>query len=259
MNSLKSTQEKHYTDVFSNLKVHLIPCREDNYSFVLETENKAAHMIDSSLEEPVLNFLEKNELKLQNIALTHHHYDHVDQIQNFQKKYACKIYCSEFDSKRPDVKGKTTLVSQGSEINFGSIKLKVIETPGHTRSHLSYYIEDQNLLFCGDTVFSLGCGRVFEKYETVFDDFYQSMQKIKEICDEKTMIYCAHEYTLANFHFLKNQGLADDSLLKTITNRFASDQKTVPTNFFFEKKHNPFLMAKSKLDFQRLRQAKDRF
>ena len=249
----------YYTQTYADLKVHMIPCRTDNYSFVLEGKNKKAIMIDSSLKEPVWTFLKNRNIDLQGIFLTHHHYDHVDKVKDFQQEYGCKIFCSELDSKRPDIKGETTVISEGTPLKILDLEIDVVETPGHTKSHLTYYIKNHNLLFCGDTLFSLGCGRVFETYETVYQDFYSSMQKIKNVCNNETKIYCAHEYTAANLNFLNSQNLADKTLATKIVDKIKTDFKTIPSDFLFELKNNPFLNAKSKKDFEIIRKKKDNF
>jgi len=239
--------------------VHMIPCRSDNYSFVLEGPDNKALMVDSTIKGPVMNFIDSKSLNLEYILLTHHHYDHVDALDQFQKKYDCEIYCSLVDSEREDVLGKTSVTKEGDRLNFSGEEIQVFETAGHTKSHLSYFFPKQNILFCGDTVFSLGCGRVFETYPDVYKDFYHSLKKISQICNSDTQIFCAHEYTEANCQFLIKQGLADQKLLDKIQNRLKTESKTVPTSLDFELKHNSFLKALNFEDFKKLRLAKDRF
>jgi hydroxyacylglutathione hydrolase len=248
-----------FTEQHLDLKVHMIPCRKDNYSFVLELPGKTAVMIDSTLKEPVMSFLKAQSLELKAIFLTHHHYDHVDKVEDFQNEFGCQIYCSEYDSKRPDISGDTSILSEGSVASVSGLDFLTIETPGHTKSHLSFYLKEQNILFCGDTLFSLGCGRVLEPYAEAYEDFYASMQKIKNHCNEATMIYCAHEYTKANFNFLSSRGLVDEELKSSVDQNLRENLKTVPTKFSFEIKHNAFLNSKSKKSFKDLRQLKDKF
>ena len=259
MTKLGSHTASFYTENYKNVKVHMLPCRSDNYSFVLELENKNAVIIDSSLKEPVLNFLKTQNLNLKAILLTHHHYDHVDGVEEIQKVYDCTIYCSEVDSKRGDFQGKHTIIKETQSLKIENLDFEVLETPGHTKSHLNYYLKEQNLLFCGDTVFSLGCGRVLESFENSYEHFYDSLQKIKKTCNKNTQIYCAHEYTKANLEFLKSQNLVSKELLSDLESHIGDSPKSVPTNFGFELKHNAFLNADSADAFRSLRQAKDRF
>lgn len=248
-----------YSDTYTSLKVHLIPCRRDNYSYILEGANKETVIIDPSLKTSVVEFLRKQDLKPQALFLTHHHYDHVDGLAEIQKEFKIPIYCSEFDSRRKAFDGKHTFFKDGDKLHFLNQSFSVLKTAGHTKSHHSFFNKENNLLFCGDTLFSLGCGRVFEKYDGVFDDFFESMQKIKSLCDNKTKIYCAHEYTLQNLEFLFHEHLISLEGYKVLQKNLMRKPRTLPTSLEFELKHNPFLKAQNPEDFKVLRTRKDQF
>jgi len=246
-----------FTEEYSNFKIHMIPCRKDNFAYIIESHIGDAIMIDSTLAKVAMDFIDSKNLNLKAIFATHHHYDHVDEIESFQKKYSCKIFCSHTDSLRKEVRGKKNILQEGDTITEGGVTIKVIETPGHTKSHLSYYIEASDILFCGDFLFSLGCGRIFEMYDGVYDDFFRSFQKIKALCNDQTKIYCAHEYTLSNLEFLKSQGLDGLNLEKKLKTRISKEGKSIPTDFAFESKNNIFLNSRDAQEFKRLRKAKD--
>jgi len=248
-----------FTEEYSNFKVHMIPCRKDNFAYIIESHKGDAIMIDSTLAKVAMNFIDSKKLNLTAIFATHHHYDHVDELEGFQKKYDCQIFCSQLDSLRKEVKGRKNILKEGDTVTVSGVTFRAVETPGHTKSHLSYYIEASDILFCGDFLFSLGCGRIFEMYDGVYDDFFKSFQKIKLLCNGQTKVYCAHEYTLSNLGFLKSLGQNNPSLEEGLKTRIFLEGKTVPTDFSFESQHNIFLNSRNVEEFKKLRKAKDVF
>ena len=185
------------------LHIEPIPAFNDNYIWIIFDENKNACVIDPGDARPVINFLDKLNLNLKTILITHHHLDHVGGVTDLKQKYKLKVY----GPNNPKIKGIDQFLC---ESNNGNIKLegldiefKVINIPGHTLDHIAYYSDnncDNPILFCGDTLFSGGCGRVFEgTYKQMMD----SLNKLSSLPND-TIIYCAHEYTLNNLYFAKS-------------------------------------------------------
>lgn len=249
----------YFTDKHHNINVHLIPCRKDNYSYVVELSDNEAVIFDPCEKSKVYDFIITKSLKPICILLTHHHFDHVDGVEDLQTEFNIPIYCSEFDSKRGAFDGEHRFVTNNQILKFKDLNFLCLSTPGHTQSHISYYLPQHDLLFCGDTLFSLGCGRVFEPIDKIYEIFFDSMQKIKNTCNKESFIYCAHEYTLNNLEFLNHYGAiskADYSKLKAL---LLSKKRTIPSKFDFELKYNSFLNASSPQEFKKIREAKNLF
>lgn len=244
-----------------------IPILSDNYCYVL-MKGKEAIIIDPGLAEPVMKVLEKFKLMPTAIFCTHHHSDHVDGINDLKKAYNTTVYGPK-DNRIP-------ALDVGLDKSFHQTLLgfsfKVIETPGHTKSHIVYLEENHHLLFSGDTLFGAGCGRIFEG---TYEQMYRSLHKLT-LLNPSTFIYFGHEYTLKNLSFA-HQVFPDD---KSIKNRLDAtiqlrkkNQFTIPSTIQEELKSNPFLRVKEKeiqkpLDmlhkkevdvFAKLRQLRDQF
>lgn len=239
------------------IKVEVIPALKDNYSFVIYNKfTRKAAIVDTPECKPVIDFLRSNNLELECILNTHHHHDHVGCNEKIKDLTSCKIIGSKEDSHRiPKIDIK---LQDNQEIDICGSKVKVMNTYGHTIGHISYYFEEEKILFCGDTLFSMGCGRLFEgSYEQMFE----SLGKIKKL-DDETIIYCSHEYTLANAKFaltvegdnLKLQQRYDE-VIKLRNKGFS----TIPTTLKKEKQTNPFLRAKDLSEFSEIRRLKDNF
>ncbi len=259
---LKKPSEAYFIDSTKHLKVVVIPCLKDNYTYlVLSANEDEALLFDCADYKKTLNTLKVLNLKLNSIFITHHHYDHVDGIDELIKQHPkAKIYCSQVDIDRKLFKAKAQSVKNGQTIDVFDEKIKVFFSPGHTKSLMNYFLEKSEVLFCGDHIFSLGCGRVFEAYEHVYQDFYKSLQKLKDLPPE-ALIYCAHEYTLKNLDFHQKQGLLKENTitqLKIRTNKL-KNTRTIPSTIAFELEHNFFLKAKTALEFEKLRCLKDSF
>lgn len=259
--SLLKADEPFFTDSYQHTKVHLLPSREDNFSYLLEDHQKNCLIIDPSEKAKVKNFIIKNNLKPLALLLTHHHYDHVDGLKEVQEDFNIPIYASALTHKAlKDKNINPTEVTTEAPMSLKNFNFKPLFTPGHTRGHTSFFFPKDNLLFCGDILFSLGCGRVFERYDSVFEDYFKSLEKLKKLPSD-TQIYCAHEYTLANYDFcLKNQ-LATAGLAEELIKHFKSlnQKRSLPSHLAFEKAFNPFLKAKNARDFKDLRDLKDQF
>ena len=172
------------------MKVEIIPCLKDNYSYIIiDEKNKKTCVVDPSESDPIINFLLKNNLKLDYILNTHHHLDHVGGNLDLKQKYNAKILGFEEDKDR--IPGIDILLKKNQNFSIGNFEFKVLFVPGHTSGHIAFYFEKENVVFTGDTLFSLGCGRVFEGTNI---EMFESLKLLKNL-PSKTNIYCGHEYT----------------------------------------------------------------
>lgn len=239
----------------SMLEVSMIPALKDNYIYVLHrTGSSECLVIDPGESAGVQDYLGKEKLKVLAILNTHHHWDHTDGNQELKKQNSAPIYCSEYDLQRIDAADYA--LSEGSN-QIGNFEFEVIAVPGHTLGHIALYFSSDDLLFTGDCLFSFGCGRLFEGTPV---QMQASLQKLAALPD-KTLMYCGHEYTLANLQFVKSlQSDPElDQLEEQTLDRIRRTNSSLPSRMEVEKKWNPFLRAKSSEELAELRQRKDRF
>ena len=190
------------------LKINIIPCLKDNYSYVIEdTSTDKIGVVDPSEFKPIDKFINDKFKKIDYILNTHHHFDHTGGNLELKKKYNCKIIGSLRDEKK--IPGIDVKLEHDDIFKFGNIKFKIILVPGHTNGHICFYSDKEKIIFTGDTLFSLGCGRVFEG---TYSEMLQSLKKIKDL-PKDTNIYCGHEYTKKNLDFCKKVEI-DNNLLK---------------------------------------------
>ena len=253
------------------MKVEIIPCLKDNYSYlIIDEKNKKVCVIDPSESKPIINFLEKNNLKLNYILNTHHHYDHVGGNIKLKKKYNAQIFGFEKDFNRiPEIDIK---LKDGEIWKKENFEAKVIHIPGHTLGHICFYFYNDNNLFTGDTLFSLGCGRIFEG---TYKQMFFSLEKIKKL-PPKTKIYCGNEYTLQNSNFCIHYDKENKNLIrkiKEIRDKLKNNKPTIPCTLEDELKNNIFLRSDNKniktnlnigsssslVTFSKLRDLKDNF
>ena len=190
--------------------VEIIPCLSDNYSYVIyEKETSTVSIVDPSEFNACDKVISKYK-KLDYILNTHHHADHVDGNILLKKKYNSKIMGFGDDKKR--IPGIDILLKENQKHKIGDLVFEVIFIPGHTKGHIAFYFEKEKVVFTGDTLFSLGCGRVFEGTNI---DMLNSLNKLKVLPPE-TKVYCGHEYTMKNAEFCKMQDQQNEKLNKNL-------------------------------------------
>ncbi len=225
------------------LQVHQFPCRSDNYGFLAhDPVAGVTACVDTPDAEATNAGLEEKGWRLTHILNTHHHGDHTGANLELKERWGCTIVGAANDSER--IPGIEVRVSDGDIYEFGSLQAKVLEVPGHTTGHIAYYFESEGIAFVGDTLFALGCGRLFEGTPEMM---WTSLQKLMALPDE-TVVYCAHEYTQANAQFALsvepgNEGLVARS--KEIDDLRAKGMPTVPTTIGLERATNPFVRPMS--------------
>lgn len=228
----------------SEIEVHMFPCLKDNYGFLVhDPDTGATACIDTPEVAPILRALEDRGWSLTHIFNTHHHFDHAGGNLELKAATGCRIVGPRADAGR--IPGIDIEVGDGDELDLGSRRAVVRETPGHTRGHIVYHFADDRVAFVGDTLFALGCGRLFEGSPA---QMWSSLGKILEWPDD-TRLYCAHEYTQANARFALTvePGNADlKRRAEEIDRLRAANRPTVPTTVGQERATNPFLRPASR-------------
>ena len=221
------------------MQITPLPCLTDNYAYIINDNNsKTIGVVDPSEAGPVISFLKKNNLKLNYILNTHHHFDHIGGNAELKKLYKAKVVGFYGDKHR--IPGIDITLKDNEKWNFGNSIVKILHIPGHTLGHICFFFEKEKLAFTGDTLFSLGCGRIFE------GDHKQmliSLNKIKNL-PKDTKIYCGHEYTYKNAEFCMKHDDKNLDLIKQfekIKKLRLDNLPTVPTMLEDELKSNIFL------------------
>jgi hydroxyacylglutathione hydrolase len=239
------------------LEVVQLPVLQDNYIYLVHNnETKETAVIDPALAAPVLEELEKRSWQLHYILNTHHHGDHVGGNKKLHQKTGAEIIGYTDDQHR--IPGISTTVNNNDCICICGYNVDVLFTPGHTLGHIVFHFTEQNWLFCGDTLFSMGCGRLFEG---TAKQMFSSLQRIKKL-PEQTQIYCAHEYTLSNGEFslhIHPENTAIKDRVNEVKQLREKGLATIPTRLSIEKQTNPFLLAQSAAEFTTIRKEKDKF
>jgi len=235
-----------------NQLIHIVPIEafQDNYIWLIHNDQNSI-IVDPGDAKPVISALDRKKLNLVAILITHHHADHIGGVIALQDKYPhIKIFAPQKD-KYDFV---NTSLKDGDEINIPELQInyKIIEIPGHTRGHIAYY--DMKNLFCGDTLFACGCGKIFDG---THEQMYNSLKKISAL-PKDTKIYCAHEYTKKNIAFALSLNPNDEDL-KLRKALISNLKNTIPSFLEEELKTNPFLKCTSFEAFKRLRDLKDQY
>ena len=259
------------------MRIHRIPVLSDNYIFLLHDDSTGnAVVVDPAIASPVLNWLDQRGATLVGIWNTHHHSDHVGGNRTLLKHFpTAQVIAGRYDQRQQRIPGQTTVVTEGNTLTFAGRTVQVLDCPGHTLGHIAYYfpVDSSNHsshLFCGDTLFAGGCGRLFEGTP---QQMMHSLAKLRDL-PAQTQVWCAHEYTLSNLKFAltvepHHQDLNDRfAVVKTMRQH---DQPTIPTTIATEAASNPFLrwddenlqqavQCDRPLElFTKIRQLKDRF
>ena len=239
------------------MKIQIIPCLQDNYSYlIIDEESNIACVVDPSEADPIIKYLEKTQIKLKFILNTHHHYDHVGGNQKLKEKYGASVIGYQGDKER--IPGIDILVDDQEIWIHKNFEAKIIHIPGHTLGHICFYFHKDEAVFTGDTLFSLGCGRIFEG---TYDQMFNSLKKLKKL-PKNTKVFCGHEYTLQNSKFCIAHDENNENLKNKINDikiRLKSGLSTIPSTIKDELECNIFLRSSNVKTFSKLRDLKDNF
>ncbi len=227
----------------SQLEIRQIPVLNDNYVYLVhDAASGDTAVVDPAVGGPVVKALDDAGWKLTHILNTHHHGDHTGANLELKDRYGCTIVGPRADRDR--IPGIDVEVGDGDTCALGNATAKVFDVPGHTRGHIAYWFEADDALFCGDTLFAMGCGRVFEGTP---QQMWSSLSKLKALPD-RTRVYCAHEYTQSNGRFALSVEPGNKALverMKDVDAKRAAGQPTVPSTMALERATNPFLRPDS--------------
>jgi len=227
----------------SGLQIEQFPCLDDNYGFLLhDPDTSLTAAIDTPDANRIAAELDRHGWSLSHIFNTHHHADHAGGNLALKTRFGCRIVGPGHDADR--IPGLDVGVGDGDIVEFGAHRIEVLDTPGHTSGHIVYYLPDTQAAFVGDTLFSMGCGRLFEGSPA---QMWQSLQKILQWPDD-TRLYCAHEYTLANANFalsVEPENAALVARAREVAELRRQGRPTVPTLLGTERATNPFLRPAS--------------
>jgi hydroxyacylglutathione hydrolase len=222
-------------------EIRIIPCLDDNYAVLLhDPVTEATAVIDVPEPTPVIAALEKEGWNLTHILVTHHHQDHVQGVPTLKARYGATVVGPKAEAAT--IPGLDVAVVDGDPVAVGSLVGRVLETPGHTAGHVSYWFEGEHLLFAGDTLFTLGCGRPLECDPRVL---WASLQRLKTLPTD-TQVFSGHEYTLSNARFALSVDPGNTALkaqAQTAEAKRARNEPTIPSALRDEIAANPFLRA----------------
>jgi hydroxyacylglutathione hydrolase len=240
----------------TSLRVDLIPVLRDNYAFLLEDSGTGAiGIVDPGEAAPVLEMLHGRGDRLDWILITHHHGDHVGGVPELVAATGCRVAGPAAERRRLPPLDRA--LAEGDELALGGSTATVIETPGHTAGHITFWFEAARALFCGDTLFAMGCGRLLEGDAATM---WRSLGKLA-VLPEDARVYCGHEYTLSNARFAQTVEPGNAALVERAAGVAALRERgaaTIPSTLGQEMATNPFLRAGNEARFAELRRAKDR-
>jgi len=226
------------------LNIHLVPCLKDNYAYLAhEPSTNAVAVVDPSEAPPVFAALKAHDLRLTHILNTHHHWDHTGGNLALKEATGAKIVGPRADRAR--IPGIDEDVGEGDIWSLGNAKAKVFDIPAHTKGHIAFWFEADKAVFTGDTMFAMGCGRLFEGTPA---QMWSSLSKLAALPPD-TRVYCGHEYTLSNAKFaitLEPNNSALKNRLAEVEHLRAAGKPTIPSTIGVELETNPFLRPASK-------------
>ena len=239
------------------MRVEIIPCLQDNYSYlIIDENNNSACVVDPGEAKPIVDYLKNKNIKLRYILNTHHHFDHIGGNEYLKKKFGSIVVGFKKDINRiPEI---DILLEDNQIWKAENFEAKIIHIPGHTTGHICFHFFQEKLVFTGDTLFSLGCGRIFEG---TYKEMFESLNKIKSL-PEETKVYCGHEYTLSNLKFCIKYNPENQNLKKKAENikkKIDNGLPTIPSTIKDELECNIFLRANDLESFSKLRDLKDNF
>lgn len=222
-------------------EIRLIPCLADNYAVLLrDPATEATAVVDAPEVAPILAALDQEGWDLTHILVTHHHTDHIAGVLTLKERFGATVIGPK--AERDTIPGLDFAVVDGDPVAVGGLVGRVLETPGHTKGHIVFLFEGERLLFSGDTLFVMGCGRPFECDPPVL---WESLLRLRALPDD-IAVYCGHEYTLSNARFAASVDPGNAALLerlREVETLRAAGKPTLPTSIGAEKATNPFLRA----------------
>jgi hydroxyacylglutathione hydrolase len=222
-------------------EIRLFPCLSDNFGYLIhDPQSRATAAIDAPEAGPIMKVLQREGWNLTDILVTHHHADHVGGIAELKQTYHCRVTAPH--DQTAAIPLVDVRVGHGAIVKVGTLLARVLETPGHTLDHISYVFDEDKALFAADTLFSIGCGRVFEG---TYPMMWQSLLKLRALPDDYRL-YCGHEYTAANVKFalgIEPDNAALKARAEEVTQLRAANKPTIPVLLGDEKKANVFLRA----------------
>ena len=227
----------------AKLEIHQFPCLKDNFGVLIH--DKAAGLtaaIDAPEAEPIRRALKENGWKLTHILVTHHHADHTQGIEPLKAETKCIVIGPKAEAAK--IKGLDKTVAEGDTFQFGGTDVRVLDTPGHTAGHITFWMPSETVAFAGDTLFAIGCGRVIEG---TMEMMWGSLAKLAKL-PGATQVYCGHEYTLSNAKFalsIEPENEALKARAAEVEKLIAAGKPTLPTRIDVELATNPFLRPHS--------------
>lgn len=225
------------------LNIHLVPCLSDNYAYLVhDSATNSVAVVDPSEASPVNGALKQHGLKLTHILNTHHHFDHSGGNLDLKQQHGARVVGPRADRDR--IPGIDEEVGEGDMWTFGSAKARIFDIPAHTKGHIAFWFEADKAVFTGDTMFAMGCGRLFEGTPA---QMWSSLSKLATLPPD-TRVYCGHEYTLSNGRFALTLEPANQALKKRMVEveRLRAENKpTIPSTIGLERETNPFLRPAS--------------